>query len=267
MRNKPKISVIMSVYNGMPFLKEAVKSILKQTYKNFEFIIVDDVSKDDTWRYLKSLRDMRIKLIQNKKNLGLAASLNIAIRQAQGDFVARMDADDISLSGRFKTQIEFFKKNPSIGICGTWADLIDEKDVKVGEKKHPTDDKSINKDLIFYNPVIHPTLMAKKEVFIKLKGYNPQYDFVEDYDFLLRAKNYFKIANVPKKLLMLRLSSKRRSQNSMSKMDKMELAMKVNNLKEEFSYQLLFAVIEKFLMTYLLPSGFKLRLARILKLA
>ena len=94
MKNKPKISVIMSVYNGTPFLEEAVESILKQTYKNFEFIIVDDASTDETWKYLKFLNDQRIKLLKNTKNLGLAASLNIALRQAQGDFVARMDADD-----------------------------------------------------------------------------------------------------------------------------------------------------------------------------
>src|SRR3989304_9072936 len=105
---KPRVSVIMSVYNGMPFLKEAVESILKQTYKNFEFIIVDDASTDETWDYLKSLKDPRVKLIKNKKNLGLAASLNIALRQvfdreaqtesAQGDVVARRDSEHARLA-------------------------------------------------------------------------------------------------------------------------------------------------------------------------
>src|SRR4030042_6096810 len=129
MKKDPKISVIMSVYNGLPlgpqpktktassaYLKEAVESILNQTYRNFEFIIVDDASRDKSWDYLKSLKDRRIKLIRNKKNLGLAASLNIALRQAQGDYVARMDADDISLPNRFEEQIYFLQKNPKIDL-------------------------------------------------------------------------------------------------------------------------------------------------------
>src|SRR3989338_4267706 len=126
----PKISVIMSVYNGMPlgpqsaswrtrtassaYLKDAVESILNQTYENFEFIIVDDASVDNSWDYLKNLNDHRIKLIKNKKNLGLAASLNKALKVAKGNYIARMDADDISLPTRFEEQVNYLQKNPSI---------------------------------------------------------------------------------------------------------------------------------------------------------
>ena len=142
----PKISVIMSVYNGMPlgphpamrgrtassaysqkssaYLKQAVESILNQTYKNFEFIIVDDASTDNSWQYLKSLKDKRIKLLKNSKNLGLAKSLNRAIGVASGHYIARMDADDISLPTRFQEQLKFLKRNPNIDLCGTWADLF-----------------------------------------------------------------------------------------------------------------------------------------------
>src|SRR3989338_5597380 len=134
LKRDPKICVIMSVYNGLPYLKEAVKSILNQTYKNFEFIIVDDASRDKTWQFLKSLKDKRVKLIQNKKNLGLAASLNIAIRLAQGDFIARMDADDISLSNRFEEQIKYLTKHQEIDLCGTWVPLIDDTGKIVGSK-------------------------------------------------------------------------------------------------------------------------------------
>ena len=167
---KPKISVIMSVYNGMPYLEQAVESIFRQTFEDFEFFIVDDASTDETWRYLKSLRDMRIKLIQNKKNLGLAASLNIALRQAQGDFVARMDADDISLSIRFKEQINFLQKHPTIDICGSFVNVIDETDKIIGQIKKPTSNKEIKKELFWLTPLLHPTWFAKKEVFRKLKG-------------------------------------------------------------------------------------------------
>src|SRR3989338_7696747 len=134
----PKISVIMSVYNGMPYLKDAVKSILNQTFKNFEFIIVDDASTDNSWNYLKSLKDKqslrssqvaglkRIKLIKNKRNLGLAASLN----------------------KRFENQVKFMLQNTQIDICGTWADLIDETGEVIGEKKFPQKHVAIIKSLI-----------------------------------------------------------------------------------------------------------------------
>src|SRR3989338_10709157 len=135
-----KISVIMSVYNGMPYLPEAVKSILNQTYKNFEFIIIDDASTDQSTKYLRFLKDKRIKLIKNSKNLGLAASLNKALKFAKGEYIARMDADDISLPKRFEKQVKFFKKHPSVDICGTWVNLIDDVGKIIGEKKYPISD-------------------------------------------------------------------------------------------------------------------------------
>src|SRR3990167_11352409 len=174
MRNKPKISVIMSVYNGMPHLEQAVESVLEQTYKNFEFIIVDDASSDDTLKYLKSLKDKqslrsssfdelrtaglkRIKLIENKKNLGLAASLNIALRQAQGDYIARMDADDISYPERLNTQLKYLERNKEIDLCGSWVTLIDETDKIIGQIKKPTSNKEIKKELFWLTPLLHPT--------------------------------------------------------------------------------------------------------------
>lgn len=276
----PKISIIMSVYNGMTlgpqsktgtassaYLKEAVESILNQTYKNFEFIIVDDASTDKTWDYLKSLKDKRVRLLRNKQNLGLAASLNKALRLAQGDYVARMDADDISLPNRFEEQVEFLQRHPEIDLCGTWADLINEKSEIIGEKKYPKEDQSIRKVLPFYNPIIHPTWMVKKEVFLRVGDYNPNLDFAEDYDLLIRISKYFKMANLGKKLLKHRLWNQRRSQKEMAHMDKTELTMKIKHLKKNFSLILLMAVIKKMTMTYFIPAKLKVVLARYLKLA
>lgn len=144
---KPKISVIMSVYNGMPYLKEAVQSILKQTFKDFEFIVVNDASTDDSWQYLKGLNDKRIKLIINEKNLGLATSLNDGIKIAKGNFIARMDADDVSKPDRLEVQYKFLTKNPEIDLCGSWADIIDEKGKIVAEKKYPVKNLDIKRVL------------------------------------------------------------------------------------------------------------------------
>jgi len=141
----PKVSVIMSTHNGLPYLKMAVQSILEQTYKNLEFIIVEDGSKDLSWKYLKKIRDKRIKLIKNSKKLGLAASLNKAIKTAKGKYIARMDADDISLSKRLETQVVFMQKNPTVDICGTWVKLIDENEKIITSIHKPIEDKSIKK--------------------------------------------------------------------------------------------------------------------------
>jgi glycosyltransferase involved in cell wall biosynthesis len=199
----------MSVHNGLPYLKEAVESILKQTYKNFEFIIIDDASTDKSWEYLNSLKDKRIKLIRNKKNLGLAASLNVALRLARGDYIARMDADDVSLANRIEIQKKFLMSHPSIDICGTWADLINEDGQVIGEKKYPTKDIDIKNALARFSAIVHPTIMTKVKVYRQLKGYDPKFDLAEDYEFLLRAKDKFKMANISQKLLLWRLWEKR----------------------------------------------------------
>lgn len=294
MSSKPKISVIMAVYNGMPYLKQAVESILSQTYKNFEFIIVDDGSKDNTWQYLKSLKDKqslrssakaaiikqslrsspkaaglkRIKLIRNKKNLGLAVSLNKALLTVSGDFIARMDSDDISLPTRFKTQIEFLLDHPQIDICGSWADLIDKDSKIIGEKKYPVKDQDIKKALNWYSAIIHPTFMARIFFYTHLKGYNPKFDLAEDYELLLRAKSKFKMANIPQKLLLWRLWGKRRSRQDMERMDRTDLQIKIEAFKRgDFPPLYAATLIKKLVMTYLLPFPIKLKLAKMLKLA
>lgn len=265
---KPEISVIMSVYNGMPYLKEAVKSILSQTYKNFEFIIVDDASDDSTPKYLKLLKDKRIKIITNKKNLGLAESLNKALKISKGNFIARMDADDISHPKRIETQVKFLTKNPEIDLCGTWANLINPKGEKIGEKKYPADPKSVNKAITWYTAVIHPTYMGKKSFFDNLHGYRENYNFAEDYDLLARAKNKFQITNIPVKLLSWRLQDARLSRTNMGNMDRVELRIKIESLKRDgFTLKGLLAVTKKLLMTYLIPYPLKYRIAKALKVA
>lgn len=265
---RPKISVIMSVYNGMPYLKGAVESIFNQTYDNFEFIIVDDASTDGTREYLKSLKDKRIKLIKNSKNLGLAVSLNKALRQTQGDYIARMDADDISLPKRLETQIKVFDDDPSITICGTWADLIDEKDKIIGDRKYPISDSGIKKLLAWEPSIIHPTLMIRAEALKELAGYDPKFDFAEEYELLMRAKNKFKMANVPQKLLLWRLWNKRRSRQNMRRMGQVDLTIKLTALKRDgFNLLGLLGLLKQALTVYCMPTSLKYKLATILKKA
>ena len=114
-----QISVIMPVYNTpVPILKEAVDSILNQTFQDFEFIIIDDCSSDGSWEYLSSLRDSRIKLFRNTTNLGIAKTLNIGFRHAKGKYIARMDSDDVSMPDRLRRQFNFMERHPDVMVCG-----------------------------------------------------------------------------------------------------------------------------------------------------
>lgn len=267
-KRTPKVSIIMSVHNGMPYLKEAVESILDQSFIDFEFIILDDFSADGSLRYLTSLKDRRIIRITNEENLGLAVSLNKSLKVAKGNYIARMDADDISQKNRLKEQINFLEKNPRISICGTWAEIIDEKGKIIGEKKYPTNSNDIKKALSFYNPIIHPSLMARKEVISELKGYDADFDYAEDYDLLMRARKKFKMANLSKKLIKWRIWEERRSRANMTKMDKVELKIKISTLfREGASLYLILGIIKKLAMMYILPFKIKYKIAKILKIA
>lgn len=264
----PLVSVIMSVYNGMPFLAQSVKSILNQSYKNFEFIIIDDGSTDKSFSFLKKIKDKRLTVIKNKKNIGLANSLNVALKKTKGNLIARMDSDDISLKNRFKEQVNFLRNHKDIDVCGTWAGLINAKGEKIGIKKMPTDDKLIKKSIKSFSPIIHPTMMAKAKFFRNLNGYRPEFDYAEDYDLLIRAKNKFKMANIPKTLFLWRLWDDRRSRKYMKQVDLIDTKIKIRFLKDEdFSFIKLLIVTKKVLFTFLIPNNLKIKIAKLLKTA
>lgn len=258
----------MPVFNGLPFVKEAIKSILEQTHKNLELIIINDDSSDGTQKYLMSLKDKRIVIIDNIKNLGVAQSLNIGLEKASGQFIARMDADDISVPTRLEDQINFLTKNNQIDLCGTYAILIDEVGKAVGKLKYPISTEDIKKKLIWANPIIHPSLMAKRHFFKQLNGYRSEYDGAEDYDLLIRGMEKFNYVNLPKELIKLRLSKNRRSIKSMRKMDKLDLKIKIDFIRKAgISPRAISALIRKILTTYAIPQPLKPRLSQLLKKA
>lgn len=255
---KPLVSVIMGVHNGMPYLKEAVESILKQTYKNFELIIVEDASTDKTWEYLNKLRGKKIKLLRNKKNLGLARSLNKALSFAKGEYIARMDADDISLPSRLTEQLKFMMNNKNIDICGTWAAIVNEDGKRVAKAHYPKKDKEIKQVLKWTTPLIHPTWVVNRKVFHELNGYKEYWDFVEDYEFLLRAKKY-QMANIPKELLFWRSQSSRRSEKDIHEMYVKSLRLKWKYFrKEKLGMTYVPYLLRSFVATYFFPVKLKI---------
>lgn len=201
--NNPEISVIMSVYNAEKYLRESIESILNQTYTEFEFIIVNDGSTDSSLEIIKSYKDERIVLI-NQNNTGLAKSLNNGIEKSRSIFIARMDADDISLPDRLQKQYEFLSQNPEYVVIGSNAKNIDIN----GNYIHTSDLTTSNiqcKNKLPETPFIHPSVMFRKNAFCEAGKY-PEY-MLKAQDLILFSKisKYGKIANIEEPLIKYRI--------------------------------------------------------------
>lgn len=185
----PKVSVIMGIYNtnNKIMVKKAIDSIINQSFSDFEFIICDDGSSDNTYEIVKEIisNDKRCILIKNNRNMGLAYSLNNCLKIAKGEYIARMDADDISMLDRFEKQVKFLDNNPQYAIVGGNAELFNEEGAysKRAMKEYPT-----KEDLLFGTIFIHPSIMMRKDILLKLNGYRAvkETSRCEDYDLWLR---------------------------------------------------------------------------------
>jgi glycosyltransferase involved in cell wall biosynthesis len=206
MKDCPKISVIMPVHNGEKYLKTAIDSILGQTFSDFEFIIVNDGSSDNTEKIIDSFHDERIKIIKNTEKIGVSKSLNRAIESSRGDFIARMDADDISLPERLEKQIRYLEENHDIGIVGSNAYLINSDDKVTGRYKRPESHVLVKWTALFSNPMIHPSIMARANI-LRENKYNEEFKNGQDYELwsrLIFSKN-IKFDNISESLIKYRI--------------------------------------------------------------
>jgi len=203
---EPSVSVIMPVRNCERYVEKAIRSILEQTYTNFEFIIIDDASTDTTAKIIQRLAesDKRIVFTSNQTNLGLTKNLNIALRKSRGKFIARMDGDDISLPNRFAHQVEFLDAHPEISIVGTWAQIIDGSDKVIGRLEYETKNERIRKRMIQRSQFIHPSVMFRKEIVESVGFYDESFRSAQDYEFFPRALTKHKGENIPQVLLQYR---------------------------------------------------------------
>lgn len=203
----PEISVLMSVYNGEAFLAQALESILGQSFSDFELVVVEDASTDRTAQILAQYqaKDARIRVIKNTQNLGLTASLNRGLEVAQGRYIARMDADDISLPERFMTQYWFMEEHLSVAACGSLVRVIDETGKMLGEKNLALSYEDIKKKMLFNNQFIHSTLFFRASMLREIGGYDETFQKSQDYELMLRLCAQYPVVNLREKLLQFRL--------------------------------------------------------------
>ncbi len=202
----PKVSVLLPVYNASSYILECVESVLNQTFKDFELILINDGSQDNSLEVISKIADKekKIKLLNNNQNLGLISTLNKGISIASGQYIVRLDADDICLPNRLKKQVDFMDNKRSIGIAGSWIRFF-------GSQSHtlklPQHNEFIKARLLFKPPIIHPSVIFRTEIFSKYSlSYNRNNLHAEDYGLWVDAFNYVEFANIPEALLRFRIS-------------------------------------------------------------
>lgn len=210
----PSITVLTTVYNGLPYLTECIDSVLNQTYKDFEFLIIDDASTDDSLEIIKSYKDPRIKVVENEENMGQVRSLNRGLKIAKGDLIARLDQDDVCLPKRLEEQADYLEKHPDITIVCSWEITIDSDGKKVRAWKGEIKNYGIFLGYVMLGlcPVWHPSVMFRRDTVLGLGGFEPSYAPAEDYQLWARmAMNRLNGAILPRFHLLQRIHDRRQS--------------------------------------------------------
>ncbi len=219
-REYVKITVLMSIYNEpIEWIKQSIDSIIKQTYKNFEFVIINDnPGREQNALLLNeySIKDERIIIINNKENIGLTKSLNQGLEIAKGKYIARMDADDIALPNRLDIQYSFLEENKEYVLCGSSAIKINEKGEENGLICYPTDDSDIRNALILKNNFVHPSFFFRNDSSLK---YNETIRYAQDYDFVINALSKGQVYNLKESLLYYRSSNQQIGTSKLKEQD------------------------------------------------
>jgi len=215
--NTNLVSVVIPTYNKAQYLKEAIESVLNQTYKNIEIIVIDDGSTDESREvvnsFTPSILNTKYRILNPiiyfwQENKGAAMARNTGIKKAKGKYIAFLDSDDLWLREKLEKQVSFMEENPETGLLGTGCYEITNKGKIIGQKIFPIKNKDLQKDLIKYNPFIQSSVVVKREVFSKVGLYNKGFRESEDYELWLRIGQNYKIGNLPEPLVRKRYYKK-----------------------------------------------------------
>lgn len=269
-RNKPLVSVVMPIYNAQRYLTQAIDSILSQTLENFELILINDASIDKTLQIINKFkkRDKRIRIINNKKNLQMAASLNLAIDLAKSDLIARMDQDDISLPNRLEVQYAFMQSHSNVAIVGNNIIIIDEEGKVTGKRTYPTTSAGLKRILFRYSAFAHPTVMFRRYPFLKVGGYNPKKHPCEDIDLWFRLGRKYEFASIPSFLLKYRVSIVSGSHKNLINTEIIGFKIKIEAIKKygykPVFYDIVYNILQ-FATAWLMPPNIRIRLYNALR--
>jgi glycosyltransferase involved in cell wall biosynthesis len=204
---KPDVSVLMPVYNGERFLRPAIESILTQTHRNFELVIIDDGSQDASFNIASSYNDDRVQVIRLEQNRGLANALNVGIEAAKAPLIARQDQDDCSEPLRLERQLEFLSHHDAIALVGSQGIVVNDSGTAIGEVRRPTGMASLQWFSIFDNPFIHTSIVVRAAILRRVGGYDAAYDpFAQDYELWGRIMESHQVANLDDRLVRYRVN-------------------------------------------------------------
>jgi hypothetical protein len=194
----------MPVHNAGRYLREAIDSILCQTFTDFEFLIVDDASTDDTAVVISAVKDARIRVLNTKLCRGISAALNLGLTHARGEYLARMDADDICLPHRLAVQVSFLDQHPGLGMCGCWVKIFGDGIVSRVFRR-PLEPDAVQASLLFGNPFVHPSVVVRRALMERHNlRYNDEFNGAEDYELWVRSLKWFCGQNISQVLLQYR---------------------------------------------------------------
>ncbi len=217
----PLVSVVMPVYNAEVYLASAIESIVAQTYRHWELIIVDDNSKDSSRSIIRRYKKLypeqiRAVFLRSTLNCGGDSATNQGVARAKGAFIAKMDADDIAVPTRFEKQVSYLKMHPDVYLVGSQAAVINAEGQIVGEKRVPVSHEEIFQEYIYFHPIIHPAVMFRnsgKSPFYQIK-YKTANDYFTFFSLLCEGKRF---VNLPEKLLYYRIDGKNASLKNIKK--------------------------------------------------
>jgi len=210
MKNKPFVTVFTPNYNSSRYISETIESIINQTYSNFEYLIIDDGSTDNSWEIIQKYakKDKRIKILRNEKNLGIVKTRNKGLKERapKSKYFAIIDSDDISKLNRLRIQVEFLEKNQDYGLVGSNICIIDEDSNLVGFRQYPSTDNEIRKKITRFNPFTQSSVVIRTMAINQVGLYDEKWDVCQDYDYWLRIGVNWKLANIDKPLIKYRIS-------------------------------------------------------------
>ncbi len=262
---KPKISLIIGVYNGAGKLRESLDSILSQTFSDFEIVIVNDASTDETATVLSeyAVRDTRIKIIINEKNFGLTKSLNRGIIASSGDYIARMDNGDISYPARFEKQVAFLDTHKEYCMVGSFANLTNDASVVIGVLQYPATNEEIVRKLIRHNLFVHSSVMMRRSILEEVGFYNEAWRYAQDYELFFRMIQKGKVANIAEPLVSYRISEESITKSKNKKQVMFAIRARQEAIRRgQYSIFTTIFLIPPFI-GYLLPYGVKGKIKKI----